>query len=123
NLWTEVRGVPGLVRSQEPDDERVVAGRVFAEHTFTRLFAPPDQRKVVEIPGLGVPPARYTGEPPATAQEAPHGATWLDEMAVDPTPVVFTLDQTDGNQHVNSLVYMRVFLDAVQRRFAATGRS
>ena len=31
----------------------------------------------------------------------------------------FTLDQTDANQHVNSAVYVRYFLDAVQRRLAA----
>jgi len=29
------------------------------------------------------------------------------------------LDQTDTNQHVNSAVYVRCFLDAVQRRLAA----
>jgi len=34
----------------------------------------------------------------------------------------FTLDQTDANQHVNSLVYIRSFLDAAQRRLAATGQ-
>ena len=61
---------------------------------------------------------------PATiAQELPPGARWLDELAADPTDYAFTLDQTDSNQHVNSLVYVRLFLDAINRRLLATGRS
>ena len=32
-----------------------------------------------------------------------------------------TLDQTDANQHINSLVYVRVFVDAAQRRLASGG--
>jgi hypothetical protein len=35
---------------------------------------------------------------------------------------VFTLDQTDSNQHVNSLVYIRLFHDAINRRLAAAGQ-
>ena len=32
---------------------------------------------------------------------------------------MFSLDQTDSNQHVNSLVYIRIFGDAVNRRLAS----
>ena len=36
---------------------------------------------------------------------------------------MFGLDHTDANQHVNSLVYIRTFLEAVQRRVATAGKS
>ncbi|HET7505596.1 MAG TPA: hypothetical protein VFK02_31465, partial [Kofleriaceae bacterium] len=41
--------------------------------------------------------------------------------APDAVETRFTLDQTDANQHVNSLVYVRCYLDAVQRRLADGG--
>jgi hypothetical protein len=102
----------------------VLAGHLFAEHTFTRPFAPPGQRRVsrLEVPGFPeVPEARHDAQPPATAAEAPAGARWLGELAPDPAEIAFTLDQTDSNQHVNSLVYIRIFLDAAARRLAAGG--
>jgi hypothetical protein len=99
---------------------------VFAEHTYTRLLAPPDQRKVTKLAVEGmpeVPDAHYAAPAPASAQELPEGASWLDELAPDPADYVFTLDQTDSNQHVNSLVYIRIFHDAINRRLAAAGKS
>ncbi len=124
-VWSEVHGIAGRVGPRQPEGALSVAGRLFAEHTFTRLFAPPGQRKVTRLDAPGypeVPEARYPAARPDTAQEAPEGARWLDELAPDEAPVVFTLDQTDANQHVNSLVYVRVFLDAVQRRLALAGQ-
>ena len=128
NVWSEVRGSPGRgARGGPPPTSRdpVVAGRAFAEHTFTRPFAPPDQRRVTSFAGIdgypAVPPARYVQPAPASAAAAPDGATWLDELAADPVETLFTLDQTDANQHVNSMVYVRYFLDALQRRLAAAG--
>ena len=123
NIWSELHGAAGRIGARPPGP-LVLAGRLFGEHTFTRPFAPPDRRRVsrLEAPGYPeIPEARYDAPAPATAGEAPPGARWLDELAPDPAEVAFTLDQTDGNQHVNSLVYIRVFLDAVQRRFAAGG--
>jgi hypothetical protein len=80
---------------------------------------------VVSLAGIdgvpAVPEARYHQPTPASAADAPDGARWIDELAADPVETTFTLDQTDGNQHVNSLVYVRVFLAAVQRRFAGGG--
>jgi hypothetical protein len=35
---------------------------------------------------------------------------------------VFTLDQSDSNQHVNSLVYVRLFIEAVNRRLVDRGK-
>lgn len=124
NVWCEVRGIAGRIGPRQADGALVPAGRVFAEHTFTRPLAPPDQRRVTRLDVAGypeVPPARYDAPAAATAQDAPDGGRWLDELAADPAETAFTLDQTDSNQHVNSLVYVRVFGDAVQRRLAAAG--
>ncbi len=125
NMWVEVRGPRGRLVPPEPAGAPVVAGRVFAEHTFTRLFAPPDQRRVtrLELPGLpAVPPAVHPFAPPTTAMELPVGAEPLDDdYRPDPTTTVFGLDHTDSNQHVNSLVYPRLFAEATLRRLAALG--
>jgi hypothetical protein len=125
NVWCEIRGVAGKLGRTPTAGDLALAGTVFAEHTYTRLLAPPDQRKVTrfDVEGLpALPEARYTAPAPTTAQDAPAGASWLDELAPDPAEYAFTLDQTDSNQHVNSLVYIRVFHDALNRRLAATGR-
>jgi len=114
-MWLDVLGATGRLVPPEPAGELAVAGRMFAEHTFTRPFGPPDQRKVTELPadGFGEVTATYAPPPPPA----------LDGMTPDSTDLAFALDQTDSNQHVNSLVYIRWFLEAVQRRFAAEGRS
>lgn len=126
NVWCEIRGVAGrLGRNAGAGGELALAGTVFAEHTFTRPLAPPEQRKVTRLAVDGypeLPELRHAAPPPTTAQEAPDDATWLDELAPDPAEYAFTLDQTDSNQHVNSLVYIRLFHDALNRRLAATGR-
>jgi hypothetical protein len=120
NMWVEVRGARGRVFPPEGPGPAVVAGRVFAEHTFTRLFAPPEQRRVtrLDIPGLpAVPDARYDFPLPATAMDLPDGAVALDDAYLpDDTVTAFGLDHTDSNQHVNSLVYPRLFLEAALRR-------
>lgn len=128
NVWCDLHGIAGRVERGpgQPEGALAPAGRVFAEHTFTRLFAPPEQRKVLQLDAPGypaVPPTHYPAASPHTAHEAPAGATWLDDLAEDPTDLVFTVDHTDANQHVNSLVYVRTFLDAAQRRLAHAGRS
>lgn len=123
NVWTTVSGTAGRIGPrQQTDTPLVPAGTLFAEHTFTRPLAPPTQRRVLALEGDGypeIPPTRYDAPPPETAQDAPPTATWLTDLTPDPTPIVFTLDQTDSNQHVNSLVYIRVFLAAAQRAIAA----
>ncbi|HEY0251811.1 MAG TPA: hypothetical protein VGC41_09800 [Kofleriaceae bacterium] len=124
NVWTEVRGAAGRIGPSSKPGPLALAGRCFAEHTFTRLMAPPDQRKVTQLAVAGypdVPELRYTAAPPATAGEPPPGAQWIAALAPD-LPYDFTLDQTDSNQHVNSLVYIRIFLDAVNRRLASIGK-
>jgi hypothetical protein len=125
NVWAETRGAAGMLALDAKAGELALAGTLFAEHTFTRLFAPPDQRRVqrLEAPGYpAVPEAQYSALAPTTAQDMPAGAAWLDELALDATELCCSLDQTDSNQHVNSLVYIRAFIDAAQRRLAAAGK-
>jgi hypothetical protein len=128
-MWASVTGTRGRTHGPPPPDrgEPVEVGRVFAEHVFTRPFAPPDRRRVVrlEAPGLPeVPEARWTWRSPQSVLELPEGATALDpEPTADAAPVVFGLDHTDSNQHVNSLVYPRLLTEAALRRFAALGTS
>jgi acyl-CoA thioesterase FadM len=126
NVWCEIHGLAGRLGRTAPSGELALAGRVFAEHTFTRLLAAPDQRRVTKLGVDGypdVPELHYAQPAPATAAEAPDGTKFVEELAPDSTDYAFTLDQTDSNQHVNSLVYVRLFLEAVNRRLAATGRS
>ena len=124
-VWSEIRGAAGRIGLTRQAGELALAGTLFAEHTFTRPFAPVEQRRVTQLDVDGyptVPEALYVAPAPATAGEAPDGAVWLDELAAAPNDVCFTLDHTDSNQHVNSLVYIRMFLDAAQRRLADAGR-
>lgn len=120
--WCELRGTAGRLGKSSSGDV-VTAARVFAEHTYTRLLAPPDQRKVTTLADGLVPAATHDAPPPSTAAEAPAGATYLEDMAPDTSDYVFTLDQSDSNQHVNSLVYVRLFMEAVNRRIADRGTS
>ena len=128
NMWVDVFAPIDRTNMPKPANagERAVAGRMFAEHVFTRLFAPPDQRKVTSLalPGLpSVPPVRYDAPAPKRLLELPDGATWLDDaLVVDDAPIVFGLRHTDSNQHVDSLVYMVLFEEACVRRFAKLGR-
>jgi hypothetical protein len=120
NVWSEIFGAAGKIGRSEPGP-LALAGKVFAEHTFTRPFAPPDQRRVTKLSVDGypeVPDAVYAAPAATSAQEPPDGAHWLDELDADSAESCFTLDNTDSNQHVNSLTYIRLFIDAAQRRLA-----
>jgi hypothetical protein len=98
---------------------------VFGENVFTRLFAPPEERKVVRFDFEGVPPvpeARYSWRAPEEMLLTPPAAELVDhELRDDTHPVAFGLSHTDSNQHVNSLVYPRLFEEAALRRFAEHG--
>ncbi len=124
-----VHGTIGRTHGAPPPNagEKVLVGRVFGEDVFTRLFAPPAERKVLrfDIPGVEpVPPARYTWRPPPELLALPEGAEPLDDGLLDDDgPIAFGLTHTDSNQHVNSLVYPRLFEDAALRRFAARGKN
>jgi len=126
-MWARAGGPLGRTHGPQPADagRPIEVGRVFAEHVFTRPFGPPEERKVraLEIDGERVvPPARYPWQRPEAALELPAGAVALDpEPVLDPSSTVFGLDHTDSNQHVNSLVYPRLFIEAALRRLDAHG--
>lgn len=128
-LWVELTGEKGRTHGPQPADRgaAVSLGTMVAEHVFTRPFAPREQRKVRELalPGMpAVPEAVRTWRAPETTLELPAGARPLDaELYLDDAPVVFGLGHTDSNQHVNSLVYPRLFEEAALRRFARLGQN
>ncbi len=132
NAWAAVQGRagrrgPGLPEEPpngQPDAPLVLAGELFAEHVFTRPFATADQRRVTRLDVEGfpaVPPRRYAPLEPSRTGEVPAGGRARGELTTAPVPFTFSLDHTDGNQHVNSLVYIRVALEASVRRLAALG--
>jgi hypothetical protein len=129
NIWVNATAPLGRMHGPPPANagEPAFAGRVFAEHVFTRLFAPPEARKVVQLDIEGLPPvpeARWDWRMPEATLALPRDARVLDDKLVpDEQSIVFGLTHTDANQHVNSLVYPRLFQDAVLRRLAAHGRS
>jgi hypothetical protein len=117
-MWTKVWADPDKHR-----DARVYIGRLFAEHQLTKILAPPGQRRVTSLPGgLAPPTATYEAPRPETLLELEEEAEWLEPTEQrDVAPVAFGFSHTDSNQHVNSLVYPRLFGDAALRRFAALG--
>jgi hypothetical protein len=128
NMWADITAPIGVTRGPKPANrgEIAVAARVFAEHTFTRLFAPPAERKIVrfDMPGFSEVPELWYGPRAFPEMLAlPPGAKALDEMTLDSVEIAFGLCHTDANQHVNSLVYPRMFEEAALRRFADVDRS
>ena len=89
-----------------PDAPVVHAGSVFAEHAATRLFAPPGARRVLDLCGR-VPESSW--EERRFDAVAPEPET---PVARHQVPLRFGVMHTDPNNHVNSLVYPRVFEEA-----------
>jgi hypothetical protein len=124
-----VHGTIGRTHGAPPANagEKVLVGRVLGENVFTRLFAPPSERKVLrfDLPNVEpVPPTRYQWRPPVELLSLPEGAEALDEEHVeDEAGIAFGFTHTDSNQHVNSLVYPRLFEEAALRRFVARGKN
>lgn len=128
NMWATMNGPKSRTHGPPPEGAGtpVHVGRIFAEHIFTRPFAEPHARKVrsLDVAGLpSVPEARYPFRALSAALQVPEGAKPLDLDWVQSEPVAFGLCHTDSNQHVNSLVYPRLFEEAVLRRISALGRS
>ena len=124
----ELWGPKGRTNLPPPEDAgtRALVGRVRAEHVFTRPFAPAEERKVLALPFGGggfVPSERLEWRPPTSTLDPPSGARPLEgKLRDDPVETVIGLSHTDSNQHVNSLVYPRLFEDAALRRMAELGR-
>ena len=129
NMWVEVSGPIGRTHSPPPEraGERVVVGRIFAEHVLSRLFAPPERRKVLSltVPGWPeIPPRRYAWREVEDVLPVPADAAALEPVPrAVALPTVFSLGDTDSNQHVNSLVYPRIFEEAAIRRLHELGVS
>jgi hypothetical protein len=129
-VWADLYAPIGRTHDRSPplhsqDGKRTLAGRVLAEHVFTRPFAPAGQRRVTALDFEGAPVVSETRSPPPFESVAalPVGATPLEVAPrADPMPVVFGLSHTDGNMHVNSLAYLRVLEEAALRRFVELGR-
>lgn len=112
-------------RSREPKAVRV--GRVFGDHVFTRPHADRASRKVLsfDVPGYpALPSLRYVRPKLDETVRVNLKARALEpEFNADIALWAFGLTHTDGNKHVNSLVYIRLFEDAALRRLAMLGRS
>lgn len=119
NMWTDLAGPRGRTYPPAPDGagETIFAGRIFGEHVFTRLFAAPGERRVrtLDLPGVPKDLPRYVQRPFASLVDG--------DLVLDDALVTFGLVHTDSNQHVNSLVYLRLFEEAALRHFASRGRT
>jgi hypothetical protein len=83
----------------------------------TRLTGPREARLVTAIEGIDIR-APWTRCGAEALMRPSGGWTPLGEPWVDPAEVVFGLDHTDGNRHVNTLVFPRLAIDAGLRRLA-----
>jgi hypothetical protein len=109
-------------RSREMEPKAVRIGRVFA-----RPHADRASRKVLafDVPGYpNLPSLRYARPKlDETARVNAKARALEPDFSPDIAPWAFGLTHTDGNRHVNSLVYVRLFEDAALRRLAMLGRS
>lgn len=122
-VWVTLFAPRGRVYGPPPAGagEPLTVGRVYAEHVFTRPFAPPGEHRVLALEAPGLPRVPERRVPLVTPEEVlalPDGAVWTSSWQLDPAPVVFGIDHTDANQHVNSLVYPQLFRDAALRAWA-----
>jgi len=129
NASAEIWGLPSRRdRSVDPATRQYVRiGRAFGEHVLTKPFGPPHERKVLrfDVPGQpAVPSAVHARIRVSENAQLPEGAVALDKQPCpDEAPWVFGLMHTDLNQHVNSLVYARMFEEAALRRAARHGQN
>jgi hypothetical protein len=129
DMDSELTGVKGRTNLPGPADSGspAFAGRLRVEHIFTRPFAPPGERKVLSFESDGahfVPQTKRAWRAPWTTLEPAANLRALDpDFVVDPHPLALGVMHTDSNQHVNSLVYPRLFEEAALRRFAVLGKS
>lgn len=112
-MWLFARAPHASTFGPPPDRDAppALVGRVFAEHVVTRPFAPPEERKVtrLDIPGIPPIPDRVHAFEDA---DALLGGRPLEDAG----EIAFGMMHTDSNQHVNSLVYPRLFEEIVVRR-------
>ncbi|MFO0644723.1 MAG: hypothetical protein U0326_00640 [Polyangiales bacterium] len=127
DMWARVEAPRGRTWGPPPDGagEVIPVGEVYGEHTLTRLFAAPEDRRVRALPDaldplISVLDAAHSA--PEASAALPEGAHWIDDRwHPSPTPARFGLCHTDSNQHVNSLVYPALLEDAALARLDAHG--
>ncbi len=102
-MWVDLYARQGwTLLPPEPGAPELLVGRIYAEHTFTRLFAGPGERRVTELPGW----SPRGGWPDRRAEEVAPDPDGAPEQIREHS---FGLTHTDPNAHVNSLVYPRIF--------------
>ena len=116
-MWADLEAQEGSTHSQEPPGPWISAGRVYAEHVYTRLFGETADHRVRDLPS-GLPRGTW----PWTAFEQvglPH-TDWeyLDRFE---EPVFFGIPHTDANMHVNSLVYPRILEERALAKMGLEG--
>lgn len=96
---------PEGVTMAPPDPEAPIlhVGSILAEHAYTRPFAPPAERRVLDLCGR-VPEASWTERVFHLVAPLPP-----PEIAFNSTYHTFGIMHSDPNGHVNSLVYPRLF--------------
>jgi hypothetical protein len=119
NMWIEARAPIASTNGPRPpkDAPRELVGRIFAEHVLTRPFAAPAERRVTKLDGPGLPPVPEDEHVFETAESLIESA---GAPLADIGDVPFGMMHTDSNQHVNSLVYPRVFEEAAIRHLMQT---
>jgi hypothetical protein len=121
NMWVEAHAPIASTNGPRPskDAPRELVGRIFAEHVLSRPFAAPAERRVTSLDGPGLPAIPEDEHPFESAESLVESAGAPLEDAGD---VPFGMMHTDSNQHVNSLVYPRVFEEAAMRRLMQDAR-
>jgi hypothetical protein len=118
NTWTET----SVVADGTSDP---VLARAYGQRVFTRIGDGAQQRLVTRLEGLGgdgVPSHRGEWIPALSLLGLPAEAAPLEPSPrLDSARVVFGLSHTDGNQHVNFLVYPRFVEEAALSRFVDLG--
>lgn len=115
DMWLEATAANASTLGPPPaaDAPRVTVARVHAEHVFTRPFDPPATRKVTRLAVPGFPELPEDTHPFEEAEDLVR-----DHALGLGAEHTFGMMHTDSNQHVNSLVYPRLFEEAAIRALA-----
>jgi hypothetical protein len=126
NMWADMTAPVGRTILPAPSHAgvRVPAGRMHAEHVFTKPFAPKEHRRVsaADLSQFGEFPGRLIEARPYASVVDLSDCRGRDEGFVAQSPVAFGMRHTDSNQHVNSLVYFAVLEEAVLEALASRKR-
>lgn len=127
HMFADIHGARGMTHGPgaSTSGAQLLAGRVRAEHVFTRPWGPREQRRVTQLEVDGAPFVPEDIAPLANAVDVltpPEPVPWVhDEPRADGVTLCFGQSHTDSNQHVNSLVYPQLFEDAVLRALSDVG--